>query len=99
MKLFQSLESICSTSTVLATSTIELSIDAIQYVVSRATLLVMNFPKRLTCLSLYYLLDTRQRLKHGERVLGIRFFHPCVLLPPVEVTPGGVTSEASLQRV
>lgn len=41
----------------------------------------------------------RQSLERPERLLGVRFFHPCVLLPPVEITVGAKTSQQTVDRV
>lgn len=42
---------------------------------------------------------SRQTLERPERLLGVRFFHPCVLLPPVEITVGAKTSQQTVDRV
>ncbi|KAJ0406984.1 hypothetical protein P43SY_005217 [Pythium insidiosum] len=68
--LFQSLERLVPVATVLATSTIELDVSALQ-----------------------------ASLQHPERFLGVRFFHPCVLLPPVEITVGSQTSQCTVEAV
>ncbi|RLN57603.1 hypothetical protein BBJ28_00007511 [Nothophytophthora sp. Chile5] len=39
------------------------------------------------------------QLQHPGRFLGIRFFHPCVLLRPVEVTVGSSTMQNTVDRV
>ncbi|CEG37759.1 3-hydroxybutyryl-dehydrogenase [Plasmopara halstedii] len=70
VKLFKTLESHCSASTILATSTIDLSIDMIQ-----------------------------RHLQHPDRFLGLRFFYPCVLVSPVELTIGTSTSQKTVDRV
>ncbi|GLE02914.1 hypothetical protein PINS_up011778 [Pythium insidiosum] len=68
--LFQSLERLVPAATVLATSTIELDVNALQ-----------------------------ASLRHPERFLGVRFFHPCVLLPPVEITVAAQTSQCTVESV
>lgn len=70
VNLFKTLESHCPPSTILATNTIELSIDSIQ-----------------------------RQLKHPDRFLGMRFFYPCVLVSPVEITVGTSTSQTTVDRV
>ncbi|KAG7380962.1 hypothetical protein PHYBOEH_011232 [Phytophthora boehmeriae] len=70
VRLFQTLEQHCSASTVFATNTIELSVDAIQ-----------------------------TQLQHPDRFLGVRFFYPCVLISPVEITVGASTSQDTVDRV
>ncbi|KAL4168207.1 hypothetical protein KRP22_011609 [Phytophthora ramorum] len=70
VKLFKSLEQYCSASTILATNTIELSVDAIQ-----------------------------THLQHPDRFLGLRFFYPCVLMSPVELTTGSSTTQRTVDRV
>lgn len=45
------------------------------------------------------LLCSRRELKTPGRFLGVRFFHPCVLLRPVEITPGTRTDQDSINRV
>uniref|UniRef100_K3W635 3-hydroxyacyl-CoA dehydrogenase NAD binding domain-containing protein n=1 Tax=Globisporangium ultimum (strain ATCC 200006 / CBS 805.95 / DAOM BR144) TaxID=431595 RepID=K3W635_GLOUD len=69
VQLFQTLESVCSASTILATSTIELPIDSIQ-----------------------------KELSRPEQFLGVRFFHPCVVVRPVEITVGTMTSQNTVDR-
>ncbi|RLN51643.1 hypothetical protein BBJ29_009746 [Phytophthora kernoviae] len=69
VKLFQTLEQHCSASTVFATNTIQLSVDAIQ-----------------------------AHLQYPDRFLGMRFFYPCVLMSPVEITVGMSTSQGTVDR-
>ena len=39
------------------------------------------------------------QLQHPERFLGMRFFYPCVLVSPVELTTGTTTSQHTIDRV
>jgi 3-hydroxyacyl-CoA dehydrogenase len=93
VKLFKALEQHCSGSTILATSTIELSVDAIQYV---------NGERDVYCycwLTGSELVAPRTHLAHPDRFLGMRFFYPCVLVSPVELTIGTATAQSTVDRV
>ncbi|TMW68188.1 hypothetical protein Poli38472_007860 [Pythium oligandrum] len=41
----------------------------------------------------------QQQLSHQERFLGVRFFHPCVLVSPVEVSVGPATAQCAVTSV
>lgn len=41
----------------------------------------------------------QSQLQHPDRFLGMRFFYPCVLLSPVELTVGTRTSQSTVDRV
>ncbi|KAL3664946.1 hypothetical protein V7S43_010122 [Phytophthora oleae] len=41
----------------------------------------------------------QMHLQHPERFLGMRFFYPCVLMSPVELTVGSSTSQGTVDRV
>lgn len=43
--------------------------------------------------------SARRVLRHPERFLGVRFFHPCVLVPPVEITVSALTAQHTVDRV
>lgn len=38
-------------------------------------------------------------LQHPDRFLGMRFFYPCVLMSPVELTTGTSTSQRTVDRI
>ncbi|KAG7384362.1 hypothetical protein PHYPSEUDO_002769 [Phytophthora pseudosyringae] len=45
-------------------------------------------------------IDSMQmHMQHPDRFLGMRFFYPCVLMSPVELTVGTSTSQRTLDRV
>ncbi|OWZ15688.1 3-hydroxybutyryl-CoA dehydrogenase [Phytophthora megakarya] len=41
----------------------------------------------------------QMHLQHPDRFLGVRFFYPCVLISPVELTVGTSTSQGTIDRV
>ncbi|KAF1781563.1 NAD(P)-binding domain [Phytophthora cactorum] len=41
----------------------------------------------------------QMHLQHPDRFLGMRFFYPCVLMSPVEITVGTSTSQCTVDRV
>ncbi|KAE8988544.1 hypothetical protein PR002_g21736 [Phytophthora rubi] len=41
----------------------------------------------------------QMHLQHPDRFLGVRFFYPCVLMSPVELTVGTSTSQGTLDRI
>ncbi|POM61844.1 3-hydroxybutyryl-CoA dehydrogenase [Phytophthora palmivora] len=41
----------------------------------------------------------QMHLQHPDRFLGMRFFYPCVLMSPVELTVGTSTSQSTIDRV
>ena len=43
--------------------------------------------------------EHRKQLQHPDRFLGVRFFYPCVLVSPVELTTGTTTSQQTIDRV
>lgn len=40
----------------------------------------------------------RHELKRPEQFLGVRFFHPCVVVRPVEITVGSTTAQHTVDR-
>lgn len=42
---------------------------------------------------------SRQTLQRPEQFLGLRFFYPCVLIPPAEISVGPATSQQTVDRL